>query len=299
MSFYKFKSEDIIYTEILTYPSCASELNGDQTTGSVYLENPYLSASFNNRLYTAFSEKEGADMVKHGPFTASIDVIDVESGGTNKEFYQSLLTLYDYYSFYNDDYTPQYTGADTGRFRVITIPEIYFDRQIATGTFVAVDLDNADDERILYDNGRGGIFSGTVSGTLVGNIFYSEGLVVLKGGGLNDETSANDFGQATTTNFKWRISFEGTNKIPVKIFRCRAPAGQLNASTNPTYYQIDTSPGALHRNKKEIVMERPTTYVTQIGLYNEHFELVGYATLAQPIKKEEGQDILFRLTLDS
>ena len=41
----------------------------------------------------AFSEKEGADMVKHGPFTASIDVIDAELGGTNKEFYQSLSSI--------------------------------------------------------------------------------------------------------------------------------------------------------------------------------------------------------------
>lgn len=299
MSFYKFKPEDIIYTEILTYPSYISELNGDQVTGSVYLENPYLLSSFNNRLYSAFSEKEGADMVKYGPFTASIDIIDAESGGTNKEFYQSLLTLYDYYSLYNDDYTPQYTGSDTSRFRVITIPEIYFDRQIATGTFVAVDLDNADDERVLYDNGRGGIFSGSISGTLVGNIFYSEGLVVLKGGGLNDEVASNDFGQASTVNFKWRISFEGTNKIPVKIFRCRAPAGQLNASTNPTYCHVDTSTNASHRNEKEIILERPTTYITSLGLYNEHFELVGYATLAQPIKKEESNDLMIKLKWDS
>lgn len=538
MSFYDFGPEDIINTYILATPSYTVELNGNAVTGSVYLEKQFLNSALYNRLFYGFSDKEGGFVEDTGPFTASIDFVDAEQGATNKQLYESILMLYDHYNIVDSDYTSQVTGSDTTRFRVITIPEIYYDREILTGSFTASDVDNNGDTRYICDNGRGGLvlgeptigsntvayyrmeqltssvtfgledsgpnnadaqafghityqqdglrgsgiiissasqgsylelsaalpyinpgsnklvsgtiewwfkaahaadwnisdgshnlfflrlrcrasapnanynllllhkntsgdlvlqsiqsgsgasaavaftggadwhhfaitfnsssnqaklyidgveklsttfgnwfegdpagrfwignqsetnvqtFSGTfdeirisnivrdipntwntysnkfpVSGSsnLVGNIFYSEGLAVLKGGGLNVESPSNDFGEVSPTNHKWRISLKGVHRIPVKIFRCRAPAGQLNASTNPSFYQFLTGTTATFRNEKEIVMDPPTTYVTAIGLYNDDYKLVGLAKLAQPIKKEEGQDILFRLRLD-
>jgi len=298
MSFYKFDSEDIINTHILTYPSYIVELNGDAVTGSVYLEKQYLTNALLTRRFQGFSDKEGGFVQADGPFTSSIDIVDAESGATNKELFRSILSLYNYYSLIDTQYTSSFTGSESTRFRVITVPEIYYDREILTGSFTASDLDSAGNQRILYDNARGGIYSGSLSDTIVGNIFYSEGLVILKGGGLNTESPSNDFGEVSPTNFKWRVSFKGTHKIPVKIFRCRAKIGELNASTNPTYFQFLTGTTDAHRNEKEIVMNPSTTYITAIGLYNDDYDLVGLAKLAQPIKKEEQEDILFRLRLD-
>ena len=298
MSFFEFSNEDIINTHILAAPFYNVELNGNQVTGSVYLEKRYLHSSLLNRTFQGFSDKEGGFVTDTGPFTSSIDIVDAESGATNKELYRSILSLYDYYNHVNANYTSSFTGSASSRFRVITVPEIYYDNAILTGSFTASDIDSAGATRTIYDDGRGGIYSGSVTGTLVGNIFYSEGLVVLKGGGLNTESPANDFGEVSTTNFKWRVSFKGTHRIPVKIFRCNAPAGQLNASTNPTFYHILTGTTALYRNEKEIVMSASTTYITTVGLYNEDYKLVGMAKLAQPIKKEEGQSLLFRIRLD-
>lgn len=298
MSFYEFGEEDIINTHILTTPSYVVELNGAAVTGSVYLEKQYLNSALLGRVFEGFSDKEGGFVTDAGPFTASIDIVDAELGATNKQLYSSILNLYNYYSIVNTQYTSSFTGSQTTRFRVITIPEIYYDREILTGSFTASDLDSAGNARTLYDNGRGGIYSGSLTGTLVGNIFYSEGLVVLKGGGLNDEASNNDFGEVSPTNFKWRISFKGSHKIPVKIFRCRAPAGHLNASTNRSYYQFLTGTTAAFRNEKEIVMNPQVTYVTTVGLYNEDYKLVGLAKLAQPVKKEHGADLMFKLKMD-
>jgi hypothetical protein len=298
MSFYKFASEDIIDTEIATYPQYTVVKNGDQVTGSIFLERPFLDTALRERQYTGFSLKEGAIMQKNAPFTASIYFLEAEEGGNNKEMYRTIGNLYDFYNFFNPNYVATYTGSYVGIYRVVSIPEVYFDREILTGSIVLIDHDNAGKQRTLYDDGRGGIYSGSLSGTLVGNVFYSEGIIVLKGGGLNDKVSSNEFGKSSPDNFQWSVSFEGTHKIPVKIFRCHAPAGQLNASTNSTYYQIPTGLNDIHRNQKEIVMDPPATYVTTIGLYNEYFELVGLAKLAQPIKKEIGQDILFRLRID-
>jgi hypothetical protein len=258
MSFYKFSNEDIINTKIATYPSYTVALNGTAVTGSVYLEKQFLINDLSSRVFQGFSEREGGFVTDAGPFTASVDIIDVEKDATNKQTYKSIINLYNYYSLTNPDYTPNVTGSETTRFRVITIPEIYYDREILTGSFTASDRDMNGALRFLYDNGRGGIYSGSMTGTLVGNIFYSEGLVVLKAGGLNVESPNNDFGEAFAfLNDKWRVSFKGVHNIPVKIFRCRAPAGQLNASTNPTFCQILSGTTATNRNEKEIRLDDP------------------------------------------
>lgn len=170
--------------------------------------------------------------------------------------------------------------------RVITIPEIYYDREILSGTFSASDY--VGNGRNLYDDGRGGIYSGSLTGTLVGNIFYSEGIVVLKKADLT--ASFADFA-SQPSNAKWSIALRGTHTIPVKILRCRAPAGEFNASTNPTFYQVVTG-------SKQVIMPDNTTYIDTIGIYNEEYELVAIAKLSQAIRKDENQDIQFRLRFD-
>jgi hypothetical protein len=152
--------------------------------------------------------------------------------------------------------------------------------------------------RTIYDDGNGGLYSGSASGTLIGNIFYNEGLIVLKGGGLNSYPT-NGFGDPNSPgNYQWQMSFAGTHKIPVKIFRCRAPAGHLNASTNPTYATFFTGSTARYPNEQQIIMDPPAVFVTAIGIYNEDFKLVALAKLAQPVRKNVGDSIIFRLRLD-
>jgi hypothetical protein len=296
MTFYEFEDGDIVNTHILAYPRQTVELNGSEVTGSVFLEKKYLTNLLLSRRFQGYSEKEGGFVEKDGPFSSSIDIVTAQEGGTNKQLYRSILNLYNYYSLTDASYTPYFTGSETVNFRVITIPEIFYDREVLTGSLTASDEDSTGASRVLYDNGRGGIYSGSLTGTLLGNVFYSEGLVVLKGASV--ASTDEPFGNASVSNFKWKTSFKGTHKIPVKIFRCRAPAGELNASTNSTYYHILTGSGARHKNEKEIVMNPQATYITAIGLYNEDYELVGLAKLAQPIKKTFDKDIMFRIRLD-
>jgi len=293
MSFYKFKDNDIVNIVFKAHPSNNVQLNGDQVTGSVELEAPFLDSNLTERFYKYHNPEITSDVLsKQGPFTSSIELLTAEyQGDENAELYQTLVNLYSYYSFYNSDYQPYFTGSQSTTFRIISIPEIYYDKEILSASFTASDINSDGDARVIYDNGRGGIYSGSLSGTLVGHIFYSEGIVVLTKGDLSD------FGEASPTNHKWHFWFKGVHRIPTKIFKCRAPAGQLNASTNTTFYQIPASGD--FKNQKEIVLDSPSSvYITNVGLYNEHYELVGVAKLAQPIKKELGQDILFRIRLD-
>lgn len=296
MTFYRFEQEDIINTKIVSRPRYTVQTNGDQVTGSVYLEKPYLNNAIEARTWKGLSVKEGGEVSKTGPFTASVDVITVVQGGTNQQLYQSILSLYDYYSLHNSNFTSSFTGSATTRFRVITIPEIYYDRQVHTGSLSASDQNSDGEYRYLFDDARGGIYSGSLTGTLVGNIFYSEGLVVLKGGGLNE--SGNDFGLDSSTNFKWNVDFEGTHTIPVNIFRCRAPAGELNASTNSSFYTVPTLSSSQYKNERVRILSGSETWITRIGLYSDRYELLAVVNLAQPIKKVESDSLLFRIRID-
>jgi hypothetical protein len=298
MSYFPFRDEDLIETYLVTNPSYVVELNGDKLTGSIFLEKKFLNNDLQTRIWQGYSELSGGYITKQGPFSSSIAIVDAELEATNKQLYKTIIGLYDYYDIHDADYTPNYTGSVSTRFRVITIPEIYYDNSILTGSLTASDIDADGSTRILYDNGRGGVYSGSMSGTIVGNIFYNEGMIVLKGGGLSTESPNSDFGEVSNSNFKWRLNFKGVHKIPVKVFRCHAPAGQLNASTNSTFFKVLTGSLDDYRNQKQLVLSESITYITTIGLYNEDYELIGMAKLAQPIKKEISKNLLFRVRLD-
>jgi hypothetical protein len=286
MSFFKFNQEDIINTYIQAFPGYTVESNGDKVTGSIELERSYLTSSLFNRTYWGFSERLGGLTSKVSPFTSSIEMIDVEKDVTNEELYDVVSGSY---NFYSSLMGTQYSLNATS-LRLINVPEIYYDKAILTGSFTASDKNGAGADRVIFDNGRGGLYSGSMTGTLVGQIFYSEGLVVLTASDLLN------FGAASSTNFDWRVKFKGVHRIPVKVFRCRAPAGQLNASTNETFYSIPES--GQYKNQRVAVMSESFVYVSTVGLYNENYELVGVARIAQPIKKDYNKDILFRIRLD-
>lgn len=292
MSFFKFNSEDIINTEIVAYPRHTVILNGNQVTGSVYLEKKFLQSDLLTRRYQGYSERLGGFTERNGPLSSSVEFVDTVVDGTNKEIHRAIDNLYRYYSIVNANYTSSYVSSNVSSFRVITIPEIYYDREICSGTFSASDYVGGG--RNLYDDGRGGIYSGSLTGTLVGNIFYSEGIVVLK------KPDLSTFGAPASQpgNSKWQVSFKGTHKIPVKIFRCRAPAGELNCSTNPTFYTNVNALSASNRNENTIISPNNTTYITKVGIYNDDYELVAVASLAQPIRKEENLDLQIRLRYD-
>ncbi len=290
MSFYKFQKDDILNIKVATRPSNVVENNGNNITGSVYLENKYLNSDLLSHLYLGFSQREGGLVLKTGPFTSSVEFLTAVNLGTNKETFSAINNLYRYYSTINAAYSSSYNGTFVNTIRIFSIPEVYYDRQIVSGTFSASFIDTDGGTKVIFDNGRGGLYSGSLTGTLVGHIFYPEGIVSLTKPDLVNFGADNN-----AANFKWRVVFKGDHTIPVQVYRCRAPAGQLNASTNPSFYTVSAT--GSNKNEKEI-LATGSVYITQVGLYNEDYELVGVANLAQPIKKDEDQDILFRLKMD-
>ena len=112
------------------------------------------------------------------------------------------------------------------------------------------------------------------------------------------------------------IKLEGTNKIPTLTMLAHANKGELNYSSNPTFVEFDNQvtssigsssyieSGGLITNiakSKYVGYQEPfenTTYISKIGIYDENKNLIGIASLANPVKKTEVQEYLFKLRMD-
>lgn len=114
----------------------------------------------------------------------------------------------------------------------------------------------------------------------------------------------------------YSISFKGTNKIPTMTLMAHADKGEYNFSNNPTFIDRDTPLSASMTNvqyledishirnirqSKYTNFEEEfenTTYISQIGIYDKDKNLIAIAKLANPVKKTEIQDYMFKLRMD-
>src|SRR5690606_34904235 len=105
----------------------------------------YLSDELNQRTYYGFSERLGGYTQKYGPFSASISFSTATYGGTNNEMYHTILKLYDYYGIVSPYYTASFSASHPTSFRVIQIPEVYYDRSILSASFRGLDVSGSSD----------------------------------------------------------------------------------------------------------------------------------------------------------
>ena len=68
---------------------------------------------------------------------------------------------------------------------------------------------------------------------------------------------------------------------------------EYNYSNNPTYYT-----GSNPQNVLPAFREKPISYVTTIGLYNDSNELLAVAKLSRPVQKSTDKEALIRVRLD-
>lgn len=225
-----------------------------------------------------------------------------------EEHFRPIEILYSYYR----DHTTCRSGTNfvlteiETEFSVIHIPSVFYGRHISRNSVVLTDY--SQDPPVEYrDDGRGALTTKThvwsvaqplaqpltmeMTGSEVqaGNVFYAEGLIVLRGQYVNymgtGLSSASD-------GTKLKLEFDGETITQCKTFMCRVRPGDANASNNPTYYTLDSLGRKVPRSGEN------TTYITSIGIYNEFRQLVGVAKLAQPIRKRERDQLDIRLRLD-
>ena len=178
--------------------------------------------------------------------------------------------------------------------------------------------------------------NGIHSGSTAGVVLYDEGYIVLTGSwALNGEVQEfDDEGSATSPSWKrWAhganhtvdtgnnilssLFFKGNTKTQVMTMFAHAKRGEANYSNNPTYLQYGqskiqfTSSQVYEENPKQLIANtvsssyngfdapfKRSVYVSRIAVYDANKNIIGIATLANPILKEEDQDYSFKLKLD-
>jgi hypothetical protein len=196
--------------------------------------------------------------------------------------------------------------------KVLHVPSIFYGRQIATGSLrmVCRAYDAQGIVRVLRDDGRGNVYvSGSITREIggedyrgnvwrkVGNVFYDEGIVALTDPSLFDfgELGLDHDGPADPL----QVEFEGVTRTLVKTFMCRLPAGELNCSNNPTFFQVDDNGTPSPQDDRALMRNvPPVTYVTTVVLYDNERRPVAVARLAQPIRKREKDSLDIRLRFD-
>ena len=136
------------------------------------------------------------------------------------------------------------------------------------------------------------------------------------GAGANDGVSVATTG-AGNASASFGLSFKGTNEIQVMTMFAHAKKGEVNFSNNPTYYTfnqtlIEKSSSQIYEENQNRTIKntvsssfsdyessfRRQVYVSKIGIYDENKNLIGVATLGNPVLKKEEDDLTFKLKLD-
>jgi hypothetical protein len=126
----------------------------------------------------------------------------------------------------------------------------------------------------------------------------------------------------TSNNFEsasFGLSFKGTSETQTLTMFAHAKRGEINYSNNPTFLIHTQSATSSFYTSSQAYVEDPNrlvfnfvsssypdysasfkrqVYVSKVALYDENKNLIGVATMSNPVRKEEGQDLTFKLKLD-
>jgi hypothetical protein len=122
---------------------------------------------------------------------------------------------------------------------------------------------------------------------------------------------------ANIASASFEILFNGQTETQVQTMFAHARRGEANYSNNPTFLQygqdqlFTTSSMVYEENPNRKIKNTVSSsfatfdapfkrqvYISRVGIYDKDKNLIGLATLADPILKEEGDDYTFKLKLD-
>jgi len=137
--------------------------------------------------------------------------------------------------------------------------------------------------------------------------------------GANDGVPAGDgHGTSSRASASFELNFSGTNYVPTVTMLAHAEMGELNHSNNLTYLEYNQTAALTPETSSYQYIEKdlnikntvsssfadPTgsfekiTYISKIGIYDQHKNLIGVASVAKPVKKTIDRDLTFKLKLD-
>jgi hypothetical protein len=166
---------------------------------------------------------------------------------------------------------------------------MFYGNRILPGSFSITDTNiSGTDGKVsitLRDDGNGNLyradcFTSQSTWNSVGNVFYNEGLVLIK------TPMIPFFGQD-----QFEVSFKGEQNIHTSRFNVVVPAQTLNSSSNPAYQLLSAS---LATNTED----QQFVYITGLNFHDRNLNVVMKTQLAQPVVKRVGESYMFKVRLD-
>ena len=192
------------------------------------------------------------------------------------------------------------TGSNE-KIAVLSIPSNVYGEYIKPGTFTL-----SYESGSLIDDGEGNILTGSLK---VGDIIYEHGVVIITSGGTSAGNGygyanygsalygVNDisFIQSIITSQNISCSFESTITIYESQYRCNIRENEFNFSQNPTLVSGSSNSGIMYDFATGSYFN---PFVTTVGLYNNNYDLVAIAKLAQPLPLSAVTDMNILVNLD-
>lgn len=243
-----------------------------------------------------------------------------------------------------------------GQCNIISVPSLYYGLKIMPGSITLTDNSPPTHTVTLKDDGFGNLYDNNYSasfasyqsssydatklqdtgsggpqklGGVVGNVFYSEGILVITDTG----SLYKDVGSNSGSN-GWELDFQSTTNMTEYEYFCDVPEFKFNKSTNITttfersgsievpesssaykFFPPGNSPthnlgsisassygerayGATERIANFVTHSEFAPYITQIGLYNDQNQLLAMGKLARPIKNDDELALGFVVRFD-
>jgi hypothetical protein len=206
--------------------------------------------------------------------------------GAGPEPWKLIETASDDLTIYN-----RLKDGDSNQVVLIDVSNLFYGKQILPKSLTISDpaLSGSDGKFgiTLKDDGLGNLYRADALGAhatwaSVGNVFYDEGIVLIK------YPQLYFFGSEG-----FDINFKGVNNIHVMTINCYARSMQLVSSSCPSYDSSLMADSNLANDS-----DQRFVYITGINLHDENLNVIGRTALAQPVLKKTGEKMLFKWKLD-
>lgn len=187
----------------------------------------------------------------------------------------------------------QLREPSSNQITIFDVSNLFYGKRILPQSFVLTDSKMSGSggsvKITLKDDGQGNLYRADsltphATQNSVGNIFYDEGLVLIKSPHLFL------FGKD-----QYELSFKGINNIYTTKYEILANSGHLNSSSNISYglNKSEMKPTGDITDKEGFI------YVSKINLHDENMNVLARVKFAQPVIKRFSDKILFKFTIDS
>ena len=243
-------------------------VSGSYPTGQINTQNEILVyRSIRELYYSNYLTSPSGSLAG----TASFNTDETITGPAyTTNYYNYLSTTLPTYR-----YIPTSSNATIG---VISIPSNLFGEYLNPTTVILTSASIT-----LQDDGLGNITSGS---TNVGNVIYEHGVIILTSGSfINNFISSSNI----------TCSFQSTVTIYESQYKCTIRQNEFNFSQNPTLISGSSNSGIIYDYATGSYFD---PYITTIGLYNNSYELIAVAKLAQPLPLSSVTDTTILVNLD-